>query len=84
MHYTWHNDPGHAWLEVPKADVRKAGVLGQISEYSYQRGDTLFLEEDCDAFVFLNALGAQGIKPVLKEQMHGDECFIRRLPRIHQ
>lgn len=80
--YTWHNDPGHAWLEVPLKDVREAGVLSQISRYSYKRGDMLFLEEDVDAFTFLNALSAQGVKPITAEQFHDEDCFIRRLERV--
>ncbi len=50
------NDPGHAWLVVPLAEVRASGA--DISDCSYIRGDTAFLEEDCDAGAFLNTLEA--------------------------
>ena len=63
-------DPGHAWLEVPTADVTASGY--RPSQYSY-RHDTYtpevrgqvstllnshtYLEEDCDVRGFIEALG---------------------------
>lgn len=46
-------DPGHAWLKVRRDLVRSLGV--EPSRFSYQRGDWLYLEEDCDAGAFLRA-----------------------------
>jgi hypothetical protein len=54
-----HSDPGHAWLEV-KRDMLPDEALAQISRYSYQKGDSIFLEEDCDlqlAAAYFNSLG---------------------------
>ena len=36
-------------------------LLGKISPYSYQRGETVYLEEDCDAGVFIDKLKSLGI-----------------------
>jgi hypothetical protein len=44
---------------------------------------TLYLEEDCDMPLFLNALQAKGESFELVEQHHnGDAMFIRKLGRV--
>lgn len=50
--YKFYEDPGHAWLAVKRAELVKLGILNKISHYSYQKGDTVYLEEDCDASTF--------------------------------
>lgn len=40
----YYTDPGHGWLKVP----RKQALGLSISAFSYQRGDWVYLEEDCD------------------------------------
>jgi len=51
--YTFYEDPGHGWLSVKRQELVDLNILNQISSYSYQRGNTVYLEEDCDAPVFL-------------------------------
>lgn len=51
--FYFYSDPGHAWMKVPRKLVEKLGV--EVSSYSYQRGDDLYLEEDCDAGAFIKA-----------------------------
>lgn len=52
----WRHDPGHAWLIISRADLLAAGLTeADISPYSYQRGDMLALEADCDAGTYLAA-----------------------------
>ena len=58
--YVFITDPGHGWLEVPLAEIRFLGIADKISAYSYQKGDMAYLEEDCDASVFLEAKEAAG------------------------
>lgn len=58
--YTWLNDPSHGWLSVPRKDVIALGVAGKISSYSYQKGNRVYLEEDMDAGIFLDAAKAAG------------------------
>jgi hypothetical protein len=55
--YRFFEDPGHGWLEVPRAEVVASGA--RISRYSYYdpATDMAYLEEDCDALAFLNAAG---------------------------
>ena len=52
-HWTFHTDPGHGWLQVKAEDVENLGVSDQISRYSYRNEDDVYLEEDCDAGLFI-------------------------------
>lgn len=76
---TFHSDPGHGWLAVPKKLLRDYGVAGKISRCSYQRGDTAFLEEDGDAPVFIEAAQAAGVKIKFVEK-YEDPTPIRNYP----
>ena len=58
--YIFHSDPGHAWLAVKRKELIKLGILDKITNYSYQKGKTVYLEEDGDASVFFNAKRAIG------------------------
>lgn len=53
--YTYYNDPGHGWLKVERKELVDLGILDKISHYSYQRGESVYLEEDCDASAFIAA-----------------------------
>ncbi len=53
--YTFYEDGGHGWLEVGAAMCRQLKLQGKISGYSYGRNDKLYLEEDRDAGVFIDA-----------------------------
>jgi hypothetical protein len=50
--YTFHTDPGHGWLEVPRSHLRILGIEDRISGYSYADDENVYLEEDCDASLF--------------------------------
>jgi hypothetical protein len=54
--YRFHSDAGHGWLQVKKSDLVAFGIDGQISGFSYQHLDNVYLEEDCDASTFLHCL----------------------------
>ena len=78
----WVADPGHAWLRVPRSSC--AGLA--FSEYSYDGGDVLYLEQDIDALVWLCAHGVSDaagdlVFPVV---MSDEDCFVRDLPRFGQ
>lgn len=46
------NDPGHGWGRVKKSVLRELGIADRISHYSYENGDSVYLEEDCDFPLF--------------------------------
>lgn len=56
-------DAGHGWVEVPRSELVELGIIGKISKYSYQRGDKVYLEEDCDASTFVTAFTAKHGNP---------------------
>lgn len=78
---TFWSDPGHGWLVVPVRELASLGISGAISPYSYVSydGETAYLEEDCDAGVYLNSLRAAGVDFVFDEK-YSENIFIRELP----
>lgn len=82
MKLTHHTDWGHGWLEVPVEIFLKAPV--NVSPYSYYDKHTrkLYLEEDCDAEAFFNAMTNKGIKITWGHKDHGQNCFITSLDRV--
>lgn len=79
----FHSDPGHGWLEAPVELVRATHVSGLISGYSYRGRDskTVYLEEDCDAGLLLEALKKKGVTVNIKALGScDDDSFVRRLP----
>lgn len=79
MTLNFHTDPGHGWLEVPKAFAKLVlrAKYSQISCFSYMHGGMLFLEEDCDVPLFVEACRIEGIN-VKYETQHKDETPIRQ------
>lgn len=53
--YDFYSDPGHGWLKVERKELVELGIENQISGYSYQKGDFVYLEEDGDASKFMDA-----------------------------
>lgn len=82
--YKWITDDGHGWLEVPIQHVRDAGVLDQVSKFSYLRhGEqlgTLYLEEDCDAPLFLRAVDLMEEARTYKDLHTDGDSRVRTLP----
>jgi len=59
MNYDYIQDPAHGWIVVPLAEITRLGIKG-ISSYSYRKHEFAYLEEDCDAGLFLRAKDAAG------------------------
>jgi hypothetical protein len=57
-----YSDPGHAWCKVPRKTLVKLGIQDKITPYSYQRGDSVYLEEDSDLDTFMTAMESKGIQ----------------------
>lgn len=58
--YILEEDPAHAWLHVRRTEIQRLGIAKEITSYSYQRGETVFLEEDRDLATFMRAKEAVG------------------------
>lgn len=71
--YIWAQDAGHAWLAVKRSELDALNIADKISSFSYVKGGTVYLEEDCDAAVFINAYTQKfGTKPQTKEGRYWD------------
>jgi|688.fasta_scaffold00313_102 hypothetical protein len=57
--FKFHSDSGHGWLAVKLNLLTELNIVDKISQYSYLRGQTVYLEEDCDARVFHEAYTAK-------------------------
>ena len=75
--YVVYADPSHAWLKAPRAHLIELGILSQITPYSYQRGDWVYLEEDQDAGTLVNALKACGVEVTFAEHHTDNNSRIR-------
>lgn len=64
--YDVYGDSGHSWCKVKFSEIIKLGIHNEISNFSYTRGDYVYLEEDCDLTVFVEALKKVNIKPYWK------------------
>ena len=61
--YIFHMDPAHGWLAVKLSDLAAVHLsLSDISPYSYQRGQTVYLEEDVDMPRFVDAFRSKFAK----------------------
>lgn len=77
MKFKKYNDPGHGWLAVPRKFLIESGVFMQISRYSYQKGNTVYLEEDGDMSIFLRKMKEKGISVEIEHKNTNKNSPIR-------
>jgi len=58
MTFTYIEDPGHAWLQVPYSLLERLNIDNKITQYSYRNRYFAWLEEDCDAPLLIDVLRA--------------------------
>lgn len=76
-------DPGHGWFSVKRAALDALGVLDRVTPYSYQRGASVYLEEDCDASLLFNAVRDRFGRLPAYESRHTDRVHpIRSYPQF--
>lgn len=76
--FNYYRDDGHGWIAVKKNILEKIGIADEISKYSYQRGKMAYLEEDCDASLFVNAFEQYlGKTPNIVMKDHGNYSWVR-------
>lgn len=75
---TWHEDPGHAWLEVPAwMGIQYGTGFG----YMDLENGVVFLEEDCEAPMFEREHG--DLMDRVDTLVYNEQAdHIRNLPRI--
>jgi len=80
--YIWAVDAGHAWLAVKTKELDELNIADKITDFSYIKGATVYLEEDSDAATFINAYTAKhGVKPKTKEGKYWDRQPCRSFAR---
>lgn len=57
----FYSDPGHGWAAVKRKVLYDLGIQDKISFFSYQKGATVYLEEDCDLACLTTALSLKGV-----------------------
>jgi len=77
MKIIFYHDPGHGWYAVKRATLIELGIESLITNCSYQRGGTVYLEEDCDATTFFDAAQRNGIKVEVKRDSYADRSPVR-------
>ena len=93
----FYADPSHGWLKVRFNHLKALGILGAITGFSYRTGDDVYLEEDYDANLYINALfGKYGERSPEQVQAFEDwrakvndhhsnrDSFVRGLPMFHK
>ena len=64
--FNYYMDPGHGWIAVEQNDLVALGIAEKITAYSYRKGVIAYLEEDCDAAIFVRAFEDRyGRKPAI-------------------
>lgn len=78
---TFYSDAGHGWLKAPAALLDELNLKDKITSFSKLRNKDVFLEEDCDAPVLLNALEGIGCKVRIVERHTDKSSKIRSYDR---
>jgi len=74
----FHSDDSHGWLAVKRSELDALGIADKVSSFSYVLGKTVYLEEDVDAPLFVNAVKAATGKDVeVKNAKHWKRSNIR-------
>jgi hypothetical protein len=82
MKITFFNDGGHGWYAVKRKRLESMGLLDKISPYSYQRGQTVYLEEDADATLFFDKLSEEERKIITTKSSYRNISPIRYYERF--
>lgn len=83
MKFKVYADPGHAWCAVKRSFLRQLGLLGKVSSFSYQKGNTVYLEEDCDLSLLVNELKIREISFEFIEKHTNRQSPVRSYDRFY-
>ena len=78
----FYADPGHGWGAVKRKVLDQLGIADKITAYSYQKGQTVYLEEDCDLSTLVTALALKGETVQYKEKHTNKYSPIRSYDRF--
>lgn len=77
--YRFHSDHEYGWLEVPLKELAALHLLDEVSDSSYigRRRKVAYLEEECDAPLFMKAASIESNNTRLVN--YEKACFIHKL-----
>jgi len=84
LHVRKYEDPSHGWLAVPMQWLEELGIVGKISDYSFIKGTTAYLEEDSDMAEFYTAAKAAGFRLFIDYHHTDNSSPVRSYPRFPQ
>ena len=78
----YYADPAHGWYRARRSWLATYKVADKVSTCSYERGEYVYLEEDCDGPLLIRAAEAAGmvVKVVEHKPAQGDSS-IRNMDR---
>jgi hypothetical protein len=76
-----YSDPSHAWAKVKRSVLINLGIDKEISPYSYQYKDNVYLEEDCDLSVLFQRLQKDDVRMKFVEKHTDGVSRIRSYER---
>ena len=80
---TYISDPIHSYLKVDVRTVENLGFMNKISEYSFFNDKSIWLECDCDAQLFFDALDERGLpEPTIYMKSINSQGRFRLYPRF--
>ena len=75
MKIKFYSDPGHGWGAVKRRVIDELGIADKITHFSFQKGQTVYLEEDSDLPALVTKLALNGV--VVEYEQHSTD---RRSP----
>ena len=78
----FYSDPGHGWGAVKRKVLDDLGISNKITVFSYQKGNTVYLEEDCDLSTLVTTLATKGITVEYKQSTTNKRSPIRNYDRF--
>jgi hypothetical protein len=73
----YFTDPGHGWVSIKLQTLIALDIQNKISHYSYIRGKSAYLEEDCDLGLLFSACDSIGLKIDLNTKHTNNRSPIR-------
>lgn len=82
MKIKFYSDPGHGWGAVKRKILDELGIADQITPFSYQKGQTVYLEEDCDLHTLVTKLALNGVTVEYEQRSTEGRSPIRSYDRF--
>ena len=73
----FYYDASHGWLAVKFKAIQELGLADKISKHSYIKGATIYLEEDVDMPLYIDAQKDRGITVNAVSIDHGKRSIVR-------